>query len=133
MVQKVKKHEFEAGLCHAMTAKLCQPSSKWVPFFKLRKDKAEKGEGWALPFISCSQDTMGLLTPSALTALRLWETFTLSLITRYVISVAQQRFFLSPVKKFNTIALRRDKTLWNFGCSECNRVKQDIILNQIPK
>ena len=33
MVQKVTvKHEFEAGLCHAMTGKLCQPSSKWVPF-----------------------------------------------------------------------------------------------------
>ena len=34
MVQKIAvRCEFEAGLCHAMTGKLCQPSSKWVPFF----------------------------------------------------------------------------------------------------
>ena len=33
MVQKIAvKHEFEAGLRHAVTGKLCQPSSKWVPF-----------------------------------------------------------------------------------------------------
>ena len=36
----------------------CQPSSEW----KLRKAKAKaaKGEGWALPCISCAQDTVGL-------------------------------------------------------------------------
>ena len=39
---------------------LCQPSRKWVPFFELGKDKAAKGEGWAPPFISCAQDTVGL-------------------------------------------------------------------------
>ena len=27
----------------------CQPSSKWVRFFELGKDKAAKGEGWAPP------------------------------------------------------------------------------------
>ena len=33
MVQKVAvKYEFEAGLRYAMTGKLCQSSSKWVPF-----------------------------------------------------------------------------------------------------
>ena len=32
-------------------------------FFELGKDKAAKGEGWAPPFISCSQDTLGLLPP----------------------------------------------------------------------
>ena len=59
MVQKVTaKCEFEAGLCHAKNGKLCQPSSKCV--FQLGKDKAGKGEGWALPFISCAQDTVGL-------------------------------------------------------------------------
>ena len=29
-------------------------------FFELGKDKAAKGEGWAPPFISCAQDTVGL-------------------------------------------------------------------------
>ena len=29
-------------------------------FFELGKDKAAKGEGWALPFISCAQYTVGL-------------------------------------------------------------------------
>ena len=33
----------------------CQPSSKWVPFFELGKDRAAKGEGWAPPFISCAK------------------------------------------------------------------------------
>ena len=64
MVQKVTlKCEFKAGLCHATTGILiCDflypPSSKskWVPFFQLGKDKAVKGEGWALPFISCTKD-----------------------------------------------------------------------------
>ena len=28
--------------------------------FELGKNKAAKGEGWASPFISCAQDTMGL-------------------------------------------------------------------------
>ena len=29
--------------------------------FKSGKDKAAKGEGWALPFISCAQNTVGFL------------------------------------------------------------------------
>ena len=32
-------------------------------FYGLGKDKAAKGEGWAPPFISCAQDTVGLLSP----------------------------------------------------------------------
>ena len=28
--------------------------------FELRKDKAATGEGWAPPFICCSQNTVGL-------------------------------------------------------------------------
>ena len=42
-------------------------------FFELGKAKAGKGGGWAPPFISCAQDTVGPHT-----AIRLWETFTLS-------------------------------------------------------
>ena len=36
---------------HAMPAAL---------LFKLGKDKAANGEGWALPFISCAQDIVDL-------------------------------------------------------------------------
>ena len=32
-------------------------------FFELGKDQAAKGEGWASPFISCAQDTVGLPLP----------------------------------------------------------------------
>ena len=39
---------------------LCQP--KWVPFFELGKDKAAKGEEWALSFhLLCPRDS-GTLT-----------------------------------------------------------------------
>ena len=30
------------------------------------RDKAAKGEGWAPPFISCAQDTVGFYPPLAL-------------------------------------------------------------------
>ena len=33
---------------------------KMGTFFELEMDKAAKGEGWAPPFISCAQDTVGL-------------------------------------------------------------------------
>ena len=80
-MQKVSvKREFEAGLRHAMTGKLpLSTQQKMGTFFELGKDKAAKGEGWALPFTSCAQDTVGL-TPTAPTAVRLEETFTLTLI-----------------------------------------------------
>ena len=53
MVRKVAvKHEFEAGLHHATTGKLSLSAPA--------KAKAAKGEGWAPPFISCAQDTVGL-------------------------------------------------------------------------
>ena len=48
---------------------LCRPSSD------LWKTMAAKGGGWAPPFINCAQDTVRL-TPTASTAIRLWETFT---------------------------------------------------------
>ena len=61
MVQKVAVlRKFEAWLRHVATGKLCQPSRKFFTFFELGKDKAAKGEGWAPPFISCAQDTVGL-------------------------------------------------------------------------
>ena len=50
-----RKVEFEAGLCHATTVKLCQPSSKWVPVSNQRRIRQRK-ERDAL----CAQDTMGL-------------------------------------------------------------------------
>ena len=62
MVQKVAiSREFEARLRHAATGKLSLPTQqKMGTFFELGKDKAAKGEGWAPPFISCAQDTVGL-------------------------------------------------------------------------
>ena len=55
------EHEFEARLRHAANGKLSlSTQQKMGTFFKLGKDKAAKGEGWALPFISCAQDTVGL-------------------------------------------------------------------------
>ena len=80
MVQKVAvSREFEARLRHAATGKLSRSTQqKMGTFFELGKDKAAKGEGWAPPFISCAQDTgySGTLTPTAPTAIRLWDTFT---------------------------------------------------------
>ena len=69
--------EFEARLSHAATGKL-STQQKMGTSIELGKDKATKGEGWALPFISCAQDTgySGTLSPTAPTAIRLWETYT---------------------------------------------------------
>ena len=36
------------------------PAENGYLFFELGKDKAAKGEGWAPPFISSAQDTVGL-------------------------------------------------------------------------
>ena len=53
--------EFKARLRHAATGKLSlSTQQKMGTFFELGKDKAAKGEGWAPPFISCAQDTVGL-------------------------------------------------------------------------
>ena len=53
--------EFEARLRHAATGKLSlSTQQKMGTFFELGKDKTAKGEGWAPPFISCAQDTVGL-------------------------------------------------------------------------
>ena len=62
MLQKVAVlHEFVARLRHAATGKVSlSTQQKMGTFFELGKDKAAKGEGWALPFISCVQDTVGL-------------------------------------------------------------------------
>ena len=61
MAQKVAcRCEFEAGLCQATTGKLSVNPAVNGYFFESGKDKAAKGEGWAWPFISCAQDTVGL-------------------------------------------------------------------------
>ena len=58
MVQKVAvSREFEVRLRRAATEKLyLSTQQKMGTFFELGKDKAE---GWAPPFISCAQDTVG--------------------------------------------------------------------------
>ena len=62
MAQEVAiSRELEARLSHAATGKLfLSTQQKMGTFFELGKDKAAKGEGWALPFISCAQNTVGL-------------------------------------------------------------------------
>ena len=40
--------------------KTMSTQQKMGTFSELGKDKAAKGEEWALPFISCAQDTVGL-------------------------------------------------------------------------
>ena len=62
MVQKVAvSREFEARLHHAATEKLSlSTQQKMDTFFELGQDKAAKREGWAPPFISCAEDTVGL-------------------------------------------------------------------------
>ena len=60
MVQKVAVlREFEARLRLENSLSL-STQQKMGTFFELEKDKAAKGEGWAPPFISCAQDTLGL-------------------------------------------------------------------------
>ena len=62
IAQKVAvSREFEARPRHAATGKLSLSNQQQMgTFFELGKDKAAKGEGWAPPFISCAQDTVGL-------------------------------------------------------------------------
>ena len=62
MVQKVVGRSYVRGWA--------VPSDNWKTFtvnpavkvylFQIGKDKAAKGEEWALPFISCAQDAVGL-------------------------------------------------------------------------
>ena len=81
MVQIVAvKREFEAGLCHATTGKLCQPSSKWVPFSNYGRPRQRK-ERDGLCFHQLCPRYSRTLTPTARTAIRLWETFTVYIKT----------------------------------------------------
>ena len=48
------------GLRQLAIGKLCQPSSKWIPFFETEKDKAAKGKEWVPTCLCCAQDTVGL-------------------------------------------------------------------------
>ena len=93
MVQKVAvSREFEARLRHAATGKLSlSTQQKMGTFFELGKDKAAKGEGWAPPFFSCAQDQYsGTLTPTAPTAIRLWETFTVTFTLPYTLNASNR-------------------------------------------
>ena len=65
--------EFQAGLRHLMARKLCQPSSKWVPFSiqgRRRQLKESDFLSFAVPGYS---ETLTLTAP---TAIMLQETFT---------------------------------------------------------
>ena len=76
MVQKVAvKREFEAGLRYATTGRLCQPSSKWVPF-RIREGLGSERRGMGSAFDQLCPRYSGTLTPTAPKAIRLWKTFT---------------------------------------------------------
>ena len=50
--------EFEAGFRYPTTEKLSMPTQQLMgTFFESEKDKAAKGERWALPFICCAKDS----------------------------------------------------------------------------
>ena len=74
MVQKIMSSNTVLG---QLENSLCQPSSKWVPFYESGQDKAPKGEEWAPAFICCARDKVD--SPNAPTATRLWDTFTFTL------------------------------------------------------
>ena len=78
--KSLKLKEKKLQLALFLSARILHP----YLYFELGKAKAVKGEGWAPPFVSCAQDTMGLyiflwfpsyssITPTAPTAIRLWE------------------------------------------------------------
>ena len=76
MAQKVAvSHEFEARLRHAATGKLSQPSCKWVPFSNW-EGLGSKRRGMGSAFHQLCPRYSGTLTPTARSAIRLWETFT---------------------------------------------------------
>ena len=59
------KLKFEALLRYTKTIKCVKFQGVWcrgfkVGIFRISPNKAAKGEGWAAPFISCAQDTVGL-------------------------------------------------------------------------
>ena len=58
---------------------LCRPSSEWVPFFRMREESERRGMGSA--FHQLCPRYSGTLTPTALTAIRLWKTFTFTYIS----------------------------------------------------
>ena len=61
MVQKVAVScEFRGSAAPCGDWKTLSTQQKMGTFFELGKDKAAKVEGWAPPFISCAQDTVGL-------------------------------------------------------------------------
>ena len=73
-----KGREFKAGLCYDYWKTFCQPSSKWVTFSNQGKKRQRKERHWlrlslAVPMIQLDSN------PTAPTAIRLWETFTLTL------------------------------------------------------
>ena len=67
MVQKVAVgREFKAGLRHLMVRKLCQPSSKWVPF-SIQGRKCQLKESGFLSFaVPGYSETLTLTAPTAI-------------------------------------------------------------------
>ena len=84
MVQKVAiNREFEAGLCNATTGKisLVNPAVNGY-LFQIREGLGSERRGMGFAFHQLCPRYSGTLTPTASTAVMLWETVTLSILTR---------------------------------------------------
>ena len=84
MVQKVAiSREFEARLRHAATGKLSlSTQQKMGTFFELGKDKVSERRGMGSAFHQLCPRYSGTLTPTAPTAIRLWDTFTFTFLCK---------------------------------------------------
>ena len=55
-----KGHDFKAGFSHLTAGKLAVNPAVNGYLLRIREVKAVKGEGWALVFINCAKDKVGL-------------------------------------------------------------------------
>ena len=78
MVQKVAvSREFEARLRRAATGKLSlSTQQKMGTFFRIREGLGSERRGMGSAFHQLCPRYSGTLTPTAPTAIRLWDTFT---------------------------------------------------------
>ena len=93
-------------------------------FFELGKDKAAKGEGWVLPFISYAQDTVGLQPLKCQTKIAADDTsifyFHLSKKIKLDVSCessAKQRIHM---KHQGLFSLKNEKVFMNVVCCSCD-------------
>ena len=92
MQEVLEGRKFMAGLYHRTTGKLCQPSSKWVPFSNLgRIRQLKERDGHCLSF--AVPKILYASSPTAPMAIRVWETIQkLTVLTK--LSLSENAFLL---------------------------------------